>query len=101
MQDSQGSGGEAPGPSLQSRRDQAHQVLCQQGEVLRSFTQGGYVQVQHAQPVEQIIAELCSLNEAEQVLVCGGNDPHIDWDHPHAAHAHSLPFLQHAEESRL
>ena len=53
------------------------------------------------QPVIQILAEIARLNGRDQILVRGGDDPHIHLAHGVFAHALVLAFLQHAQQLAL
>ena len=55
----------------------------------------------HVQAVEQIFTEFPLLHALFQVLVGGGDDPHIDLHRRVTAHAIKLTIRQHAQQTSL
>lgn len=55
----------------------------------------------HVQAVEQIFTEFPLLHALFQVLVGGGDDPHIDLHRRVTAHAIKLAIRQHAQQTSL
>ena len=51
--------------------------------------------------VVEVLAEAASGQQAVEVVVGRGDDPHVDLDHARAAHARDLPVLQHAQQLGL
>ena len=57
--------------------------------------------VEHLQPVEQVLAEGATGHRLVQVAVGRGDHPDVRFDEPRATEALELAFLQHAQELRL
>ena len=76
-------------------------MLHQQRDVVAPLAQRRQLDADHVQPVEQVLAEAAVLHLALQVDVGGGDDAHVDLDRLHAAEAHELAFLHHAQQLGL
>lgn len=78
------------------------QEMFDQGRhVLRAFAQGGDGHGGHVQAVVEVPAEGPVVHAFRQVLVGGGDDPHIDFARSAAADAHDLAVLEHAQQAGL
>ena len=67
---------------------------------LRSRSGGSWID-DDVQPVEQVLAEPALLHHLPQVDVGGGDDADVDLDRLHAAEAHELALLDHAQQLGL
>ena len=65
------------------------------------MAEGGQLQFQHVQPVEQILAERTLLHLRGQIFIGGSDNPYIHWDHRVATYADDLVFLEHPEQLPL
>src|SRR5882672_7352367 len=78
-----------------------HEVLDQERDVLAPRPEGLHVDGNHAQPVEEILAEPTGLDFLREIFVCGGQDACIDLDGARATEPLDLPRLDGAEELGL
>ena len=69
--------------------------------VVRPLAQRRQIDAQDVEPIEQIGAEPPVLDELAQRLVRRGDDAHVDRDRLHAADAHELALLEHAQQLDL
>ena len=53
------------------------QAIDQAFEVFTHFAQGGHIEGNDVQTVEQVLAELAGFDERGKVFVGGGNDAHV------------------------
>ncbi len=79
----------------------AHEVLDQIGDVLSAFTQGGRLDGEDIQAIEQVLAETAGRHRLRQVAVGGRDHPHIDPGRALGADGVDLPFLQGAQQLDL
>ena len=68
---------------------------------LRALTKRRQADVEHLQPVEQILAKITALDRLPQIAVGRGNDPDVGLQQPRPAEPLKLPLLQDAQELRL
>ena len=73
----------------------------QAGDVLAPLAQGGQLDADDVQAVEQVLAKAPLAHQHLQVLVRGGNDAHIGTDGGVPAHAVKAALGQHAQQARL
>ena len=66
-----------------------------------ALAQRRQVDADDVQPVEEVLAEPALLHLVLQVDVGGGDDAHVDLDRLHAAQAHELALLHHAQQLGL
>ncbi|MNM75975.1 hypothetical protein D3C81_877780 [compost metagenome] len=77
------------------------EVLGQQRDVLLPRAQWRDLHREHVEAVEQVGAEAPGLHRLGQVLVGGGDHPHVDLARAVAADPLQLAFLQHAQQGGL
>ena len=82
-------------------RDPSVFVMGQGVDVLGPLAKCGNAQIDHVQPIEQILAERAVLDRFGQVAVGGGDDADIDLDRLGAADAIDLAFLDGAQQLGL
>ena len=83
------------------RRELVEEILRQEGNILRSFTERRELNREHAEPVVEVFAERFLVDSLFQVAVRGGDDPDVDLPWGIAADSVELVFLQDAEELGL
>ena len=76
-------------------------MLDQDGDVLLPLPQGRHPDRQDLQAVVEVLAELPALDQAAQVLVARGDDPHVHLAHGLAADRADLALLQRAQQLLL
>ena len=69
-----------PGPATVARREFFEEVLDQKRNVLNPFPQWRNIKGNHVQPIEEIFAKVAARALFFEILVCGGDYPHIDRD---------------------
>ena len=94
-------GGQAGAGAFQLGGKANAEVLGQRQYVFLPFAQRRYAQVEHVEPVEQILPELAALHQSGQVLLGGANDPNIDLYFLLVAEAAEHAVLQHAQQLHL
>jgi hypothetical protein len=72
-------------------------MLAEETHVTDPFAQGRHHDGYHVQTVEQVRAEEPGVHPPRQILMGGGQDPHVDLDRARAAHGLVFPFLQDAQ----
>ncbi len=92
---------DVPHLASQQLRIFEHEVPGQQGNVLAPLGQGRQPQGDDIQPVVQVEVEASGLGLHGQILVGGGDDPHVHGHVHGAAHAQKFAFLQHAQKPHL
>ena len=75
--------------------------LHQQGDVGHPFPQGREIDGNHSDPVIEVFPELPFPDQLLQILVGGGDDPHIDLDRAMVADPLDLLFLQDPQQLGL
>jgi hypothetical protein len=93
--------GQALGFAAQLLRAFLQEMLGQQRNVVAPLAQRRQAQADHVEAVEQVFAEQALLDPAFQVLVGGGDHPHIGLDRLVAADAVEVAVGQHAQQARL
>ncbi len=83
------------------RRVALQEVLGEQRNVLAPRGQRGDAHLDHVEAVVEVLAEAALLHLALQVLVGGGDEPHVDLDGLGAAEPLDLALLQHAQQLHL
>ena len=81
--------------------DQGEEMAHQIADILEPFAQGRQPDRHHVEPVEQILAEQALMDQLPEILVGGGDDPHIGADRHPAADGRVFTFLQDAQEPGL
>ena len=94
-------GGEAPELLAVLGGVLAQEVRRQQRGVRRTRAQGGHLQADDVEAIEEILAELPLLDHPLEVAVGRGDDPHVDADGLVSAHPLELPLLQKAKQLHL
>ena len=77
------------------------QLGCQRQYVARALCQRGHAQFERADAKVQIFTKLAPANGVAQILVGGGNHPHVEVSHPLTAQAYQHALLQHAQQLGL
>ncbi len=77
-------------------RELLEEMANEQGKVFRSFAQWGNLKRHHIETEVQIFSKLLVLHERGQMLVGGGDDPHVDGDLFVGAHGTNFGILEHA-----
>ena len=77
------------------------EVLHEQRDVVAPLAQRRQVDADDVQPVEEVLAEPPVLHLLLQVDVGRGDDADVDLDRLHAAEAHELALLHHAQQLGL
>ncbi len=73
----------------------------QVGDILGALAQRRQAKRHHIEPKIQILAEQALLDQDAQILVGGGDDPHVGFDRGAAAHSRIFALLEHPQQSRL
>ena len=73
-------------------------MRCQEGNVFRPIPQGGQMDMDRFQPVQQIQSEAAFLTGLIEVFIGGGDDPHIDTDRFGRSEREEGFFFQHTEQ---
>jgi hypothetical protein len=84
-----------------SSATRSREARGQQRHVLAPVAQRRDAHRDHAQPVEQVLAERARRRLGREVAVGGGDDAHVHLDGLRAAHPLELLLLQHAQELGL
>src|SRR5262249_54685111 len=78
-----------------------HEVPSEEGNLFRSLAQGRHDDLDHVQPIVEVVAEASGRHGLLQVLVGGGQDPHVDLDGGAPSHAGELAILEDMQELAL
>src|SRR6266850_2090833 len=76
-------------------------ILGEQRDVAEAFAERRKRDVEHLQPVEQILAERSAVDRLTEVAVAGRDDAHVGLLGARAAQALKLALLQEPQELRL
>jgi len=94
-------GGDAAHVLAVSRRELLDEVVGQQRNVGAPLAQRGHEDLEHVQPVIEVLAEAARLHGQLEVLVGGGDHPHVDLHGLDSAQSLELALLQHAQQLDL
>src|SRR5712691_9641370 len=83
------------------RAEFAQKISCQRGDVLPTVAQGRHVKRNHVQAIEKILAKGAAGDFLFEMLVCCGDDAHVDAQGSVGAHALKALFLEDAQYLRL
>src|SRR5262249_25235137 len=78
-----------------------YEVPSEEGNLFRSLAQGRHDDLDHVQPIVEVVAKAAGRHGLFQVLVGGGQDPHIDLDGGAASQAGELAVLEDMQELAL
>ena len=82
-------------------REALHEVLREQQDVAAARTQRRQLDVDHVQPVEQILAKQVLVHRGLEIAVGGGDDARVERHLGFAAHRTHPPLLQCAQQLGL
>src|SRR6185503_20878145 len=71
------------------------------GDVFAALTQRRQVHAEDVEPIEEIRAELASLDVLAERTIGGRDHAYVHVDRCHSAYAHQLSLLEHAKELHL
>ena len=100
-QDLQRRRGEPLGRRAELARGHVQEGGGQLRHVGAALAQRRQLQPHHVQPVQQVGAETALLDQGFQILVGGGDDPHVDADQLAPADAEELTLGQHPQQAGL
>ena len=78
-----------------------HEVLDEGRDLLDPLPQRRHAELDDVEPVVEVLAEATLQDRPLQILVGGGDDPHVHAHHALAAHAREVAVLQHVQELGL
>jgi hypothetical protein len=93
--------GRAGAGAADARADFREEFLGQFENVLAPIAQRRQRDLEHTQPVVQVLAELTALHRAVEIAVGRRDQPDIHLDQARAAEAHELTLLEHAQQLGL
>jgi hypothetical protein len=82
---------------LQEFRIAIHEVLSEEGNLLGALAQSGHGDLDHVQPVVEVVAEAASRDRLLEVLIGSGEDPNLDLDGGQSADPAELHALDPCE----
>ena len=77
------------------------EVAGEIGKVVGSLAQGRQVEVEHVEPVEEILSEGALFDIGAEIPVRRRHDPDVELDFTGSAHRSNPVLLEHAQEFRL
>ncbi len=78
-----------------------NEAVDQQRDVFPPLLQFRQLQIDHANPVIQVVAKHARTHQLREFLVRGGNDPNIDRNRFETAQRFDLTFLKHPQQPHL
>ena len=84
-----------------SRRSRRGRHRASSEDVVEPLAQRRQRDLEHAEPVVEVLAELAALHRRVQVAVGGGDHADVGRDHARAAEPHELALLEHAQQLGL
>ena len=93
--------GEPLRPPIALAAEDVHEMPDERRDVLAAIAQRRHADRDHAQTEIEVLAEGAALNLGLEVLVRGGDHPHVDLDRARRAEALDLPLLQDAQDLGL
>ena len=85
----------------QSAREMPHEIAGELRDIVPPFAQGRQAHREHAQAVVQVRPELSGPDRLLEILVGGGDHPHVNLDGLRGADALHVPVLQHPQQLGL
>ena len=82
-------------------RDLLEERVAEQHDVALALAKRRQADVEHLQPVEEILAKIAALDRLAQIAVARRNDPDVGLVQPGPAESRKLPLLQNAQELGL
>ena len=76
-------------------------MLEQDGDVIFSLSQGGDLDLDDVDAIEEIFPEFTGLDESTQVVICGRDESEVHLDRFCPTHPHYFAFLKHPQELHL
>src|SRR5215470_6427967 len=78
-----------------------HEVLGEEGNLRGALAQSGDGDLDHVQPIVEVVAEAARRDRLLKVLIGGGENPHVDLDGGPSTDAGELAVLEHVQKLTL